>query len=170
MPTQWRTIAPIVGRTAAQCLERSDLHLPLSIYLSNFLIINLPPSFSFRPLSFYPIPFYPLHFYFLPFYSFPLHPLPFYPHPLPLGWCAGMSRCWIWHRRRRRGWTQQTIQGSSNQVHTYIAVLQKLLNLKFQQVEIFADDGLLSADNNSHFFCKEFFINEDKNKQLLQGF
>ena len=22
MPTQWRTIAPIVGRTAAQCLER----------------------------------------------------------------------------------------------------------------------------------------------------
>jgi len=24
MPTQWRTIAPIVGRTAAQCLERYD--------------------------------------------------------------------------------------------------------------------------------------------------
>ena len=24
MPTQWRTIAPIVGRTAAQCLERWD--------------------------------------------------------------------------------------------------------------------------------------------------
>lgn len=22
MPTQWRTIAPIVGRTATQCLER----------------------------------------------------------------------------------------------------------------------------------------------------
>jgi pre-mRNA-splicing factor CDC5/CEF1 len=22
MPTQWRTIAPIVGRTPAQCLER----------------------------------------------------------------------------------------------------------------------------------------------------
>jgi hypothetical protein len=24
MPTQWRTIAPIVGRTAAQCLERYE--------------------------------------------------------------------------------------------------------------------------------------------------
>ena len=24
MPTQWRTIAPIVGRTAAQCLERLE--------------------------------------------------------------------------------------------------------------------------------------------------
>ena len=24
MPTQWRTIAPIVGRTAAQCLERDE--------------------------------------------------------------------------------------------------------------------------------------------------
>ncbi|KAL8560788.1 CDC5 cell division cycle 5-like protein [Nucella lapillus] len=27
MPTQWRTIAPIVGRTAAQCLERYELLL-----------------------------------------------------------------------------------------------------------------------------------------------
>merc|ERR1712096_538732 len=25
MPTQWRTIAPIVGRTAAQCLEHYDM-------------------------------------------------------------------------------------------------------------------------------------------------
>ena len=24
MPTQWRTIAPIVGRTPAQCLERYE--------------------------------------------------------------------------------------------------------------------------------------------------
>ncbi len=24
MPTQWRTIAPIVGRTASQCLERYE--------------------------------------------------------------------------------------------------------------------------------------------------
>lgn len=24
MPTQWRTIAPIIGRTAAQCLERYE--------------------------------------------------------------------------------------------------------------------------------------------------
>ena len=24
MPTQWRTIAPIVGRTAAQCLEHYE--------------------------------------------------------------------------------------------------------------------------------------------------
>ena len=27
MPTQWRTIAPIVGRTAAQCLERYEFLL-----------------------------------------------------------------------------------------------------------------------------------------------
>ena len=27
MPTQWRTIAPIVGRTAAQCLEHYELLL-----------------------------------------------------------------------------------------------------------------------------------------------
>lgn len=24
MPTQWRTIAPLIGRTAAQCLERYE--------------------------------------------------------------------------------------------------------------------------------------------------
>jgi len=24
MPTQWRTIAPIIGRTAAQCLEHYE--------------------------------------------------------------------------------------------------------------------------------------------------
>lgn len=27
MPTQWRTIAPIIGRTAAQCLERYEFLL-----------------------------------------------------------------------------------------------------------------------------------------------
>ena len=27
MPTQWRTIAPIIGRTAAQCLEHYELLL-----------------------------------------------------------------------------------------------------------------------------------------------
>ena len=27
MPTQWRTIAPIIGRTAAKCLERYELLL-----------------------------------------------------------------------------------------------------------------------------------------------
>ena len=27
MPTQWRTIAPIVGRTAGQCLERYEVLL-----------------------------------------------------------------------------------------------------------------------------------------------
>jgi pre-mRNA-splicing factor CDC5/CEF1 len=34
MPTQWRTIAPIVGRTAAQCLERYELLLYVSLFSS----------------------------------------------------------------------------------------------------------------------------------------
>lgn len=38
MPTQWRTIAPIVGRTAAQCLERYE-HLLDEVH-SVKLIIN----------------------------------------------------------------------------------------------------------------------------------
>lgn len=31
MPTQWRTIAPIVGRTASQCLERYEYLLLVNI-------------------------------------------------------------------------------------------------------------------------------------------
>ena len=27
MPTQWRTIAPLIGRTASQCLERYEFLL-----------------------------------------------------------------------------------------------------------------------------------------------
>lgn len=33
MPTQWRTIAPIVGRTASQCLERYEYLLYVKIIL-----------------------------------------------------------------------------------------------------------------------------------------
>lgn len=33
MPTQWRTIAPIVGRTAAQCLERYEILLLVSLFM-----------------------------------------------------------------------------------------------------------------------------------------
>ena len=35
MPMQWRTIAPIVGRTAAQCLERYEYLLDQVIKLEN---------------------------------------------------------------------------------------------------------------------------------------
>ena len=31
MPTQWRTIAPIIGRTAAQCLEHYEKLLFVSV-------------------------------------------------------------------------------------------------------------------------------------------
>jgi hypothetical protein len=33
MPTQWRTIAPIVGRTAAQCLEHYEYLLYVYCYI-----------------------------------------------------------------------------------------------------------------------------------------
>ena len=56
MPTQWRTIAPIIGRTAAQCLEHYEyllydfkhfytLHM-LHIYNYIVLILDFP-----RPLT-----------------------------------------------------------------------------------------------------------------------
>jgi len=41
MPTQWRTIAPIVGRTASQCLERYEYLLLVNItklYLKFYLL------------------------------------------------------------------------------------------------------------------------------------
>ena len=41
MPTQWRTIAPIVGRTAAQCLERYE-------YLLDQVLSNRPLSVVFK--------------------------------------------------------------------------------------------------------------------------
>lgn len=31
MPTQWRTIAPIVGRTPAQCLDRYERLLDMAV-------------------------------------------------------------------------------------------------------------------------------------------
>lgn len=31
MPTQWRTIAPIVGRTPAQCLDRYEKLLDMAV-------------------------------------------------------------------------------------------------------------------------------------------
>lgn len=39
MPTQWRTIAPIIGRTAAQCLEHYEylLYEIIDIYLFYFI-------------------------------------------------------------------------------------------------------------------------------------
>ena len=33
MPTQWRTIAPLVGRTAAQCLERYEYLLYVTLLI-----------------------------------------------------------------------------------------------------------------------------------------
>ena len=45
MPTQWRTIAPVIGRTAAQCLEHYekllyviyvDIHIFATFYFEYF--------------------------------------------------------------------------------------------------------------------------------------
>jgi hypothetical protein len=38
MPTQWRTIAPIVQRTAAQCLERYEFLL----WVNSFFVFIKP--------------------------------------------------------------------------------------------------------------------------------
>lgn len=56
MPTQWRTIAPIIGRTAAQCLERYEYLLWVVFTWYNQYIIwfaSLSSVFLFTLLSIY---------------------------------------------------------------------------------------------------------------------
>lgn len=52
MPTQWRTIAPIVGRTAAQCLERYEYLLYVSIFYGPIVLASFVMASTFFSIIF----------------------------------------------------------------------------------------------------------------------
>ncbi|CDW57868.1 cell division cycle 5 protein like [Trichuris trichiura] len=56
MPTQWRTIAPIVGRTASQCLERYEYLLDRAVSKADGLVEEADDPRKLRPGEIDPCP------------------------------------------------------------------------------------------------------------------
>lgn len=53
MPTQWRTIAPLVGRTAQQCLERYERLLCVSVFCATRILDATCCKLCILPASVY---------------------------------------------------------------------------------------------------------------------